>query len=310
MRFEAPRLLSETPPMRIVTNPGSNLDEDEAHARDIDVTPQKIVVDGISHDTRNTIDFAQVDGWVKKAIKHPQVQGTTEQDFVDYLSRLAKKDPEILCVMTSRKLIGSHDAALAAAAKLKSSPDPDVRRAQIEVVDTMVTDVGAGLVTLAAAQARKAGLSLRDTATFLRAFAQRTRNVITVATLENLIKGGRASFLQGFVANFLNIRPVISVIDGSISSVAKMSGKADVAEKMDEYLSSRLDPKTKIWLAIAHGNTPEKAKAVAARLQERYQCEYVLVRPLSPSIYLHIGPGGLASFVLPLDGLSFRPSPP
>lgn len=296
--------------MRIVTNPGSNLGEDEAHAKDIDVTPQKIVVDGISHDTRGTIDFAQIDGWVKRAIKHPQVQGTTEQDFVDYLSRLVKKDPEVLCVMTSRKVIGSHDAAVAAAAKLKSSADPEVRRAQIEIVDTTVTDVGAGLVTLAAVQARKAGMSLKDTAAFCRSFAQRTRNVICVATLENLIKGGRASFLQGFVANFLNIRPVISMIDGSIASVSKMSGKGDVAEKMDEYLSSRLDPKTPVWLAIAHGNAPEKAKAVATRLQERFKCEYVLMRPLSPSIYLHMGPGSVGAFLLPLDGLSFRPSPP
>jgi fatty acid-binding protein DegV len=103
---------------------------------------------------------------------------------------------------------------------------------------------------------------------------------------------------------------VISVIDGTITSVAKMSGKADVAEKMDEYLSSRLDPKTPVWLGIAHGNAPEKAKAVAARLQERFKCEYVLVRPLSPSIYLHVGPGGIATFMLPLDGLGFRPSPP
>lgn len=296
--------------MRIVTNPGSNLDEDTTLAKDIDLTPQKIVVDGISHDTRNTIDFAQVDGWVKRAIKHPQVQGTTEQDFVEYFTRLVKKDPEVLCVMTSRKLIGSHDAAIAAVAKLKQSPDPEVKAARIEVVDSTITDVGAGLVTLAAVQARKAGLSLKDTATFLRAFAERGRNVVTVATLDNLIKGGRASFLQGWVGNFLNIRPIISIIDGATSSVSKMSGKADIVQKMDEYLSSRIDPKTPVWLGVTHGNVPDKAKAVADRLQERYRCEYVLVRPLSPSIYLHIGPGGVGAFILPLDGLSFRPSPP
>ncbi len=296
--------------MRIVTNQGSNLDEDTTLAKDIDLTPQRIVVDGISHDTRNTIDFAQMDGWVKRAIKHPQVQGTTEQDFVEYFTRLVKRDPEVLCVMTSRKLIGSHDAAIAAVAKLKQSAEPEVRAARIEVADSRVTDVGAGLVTLAAAQARKAGLSLKDTASFLRAFAERGRNVVTVATLDNLIKGGRASFLQGWVGNFLNILPIISIIDGATNSVAKMSGKADIVQKMDEYLSSRIDPKTPVWLGVAHGNVPDKAKAVADRLQERYRCEYVLVRPLSPSIYLHIGHGGVGAFLLPLEGLSFRPAPP
>ena len=296
--------------MRIVTNPGSNLDEDMTLSKDIDLTPQKIVVDGISHDTRNTIDFAQVDGWVKRAIKHPQAQGTTEQEFVEHFTRLVKKDPELLCVLTSRKLIGSYDAAVAAATKLKQGSDPVLKAARIELVDSMVTDLGAGLVTLAAVQARKAGLSLKDAATFARAFAERGRNVVTVATLENLIKGGRASFLQGWVGNFLNIRPMISIIEGATTSVAKMSGKADIVEKMDEYLSSRVDPKTPVWLGVAHGNVPDKAKAVAARLQERYRCEYTLVRPLAPSIYLHVGPGGVAAFVYPLEGLSFRPTPP
>ncbi|HEY1087302.1 MAG TPA: DegV family protein, partial [Archangium sp.] len=104
--------------MRIVTNPGSNLDEDFAHAKDVDLLPQKIVVDGISHDTRNTIDFSQVDAWVKKASKHPVVQGTTEQECLEFFTRLAKKDKEILVVMSSRKIIGSHDAAVAAAKTL------------------------------------------------------------------------------------------------------------------------------------------------------------------------------------------------
>ena len=296
--------------MRVVTNPGSNLDEDTTLAKDIDLTPQKIVVDGISFDTRNTIDFAQVDGWVKRALKHPQAQGTTDAEFLEYFTRLVKKDPELLCVMTSRKLVGSYDAALAAAAKLKLSPDPQLKAARIEVVDSMVSDLGAGLCTLAACQARKAGLSLRDATTFVRAFAARGRNVVTVAALDNLIKGGRASFLQGWVGNFLNIRPMISIVDGAATSVAKMSGKADIVEKMDEYLSSRVDPKTPVWLGVAHGNVPDKAQAVAARLNERYRCEFTLVRPLAPSIYLHVGAGAVAAFVMPLEGLAFRLTPP
>lgn len=34
---------------------------------------------------------------MKKAIEHPQAHGTTEQDFVEYFTRLVKKDPEGLC---------------------------------------------------------------------------------------------------------------------------------------------------------------------------------------------------------------------
>lgn len=297
--------------MRIVTNPGSNLDEDMALRLGVDVLPQKIVVDGISHDTRNTIDFQQVDGWVKRAHTHPFVQGTTEPEFVDYFTRLLRKenDPEILVVMTSRKVIGSHDAAVAAVKKLRESGDPQLRAARIEIIDTQVTDVGAGLITLAAVQARQAGLELSRTAVFLRRFVERGRNVFSVATLENLIKGGRASSLQGFVANFLNIRPLISIADGVPTSVAKISTRADMPEKLAEYLTSRIEPGTAVWLGVTHGNAPEKAEALATRLKASYRVEYAFVRPLSSSIYLHVGPGGVGAFVYPLDGLPFRPSP-
>lgn len=296
--------------MRLLTNPGSNLDEDLTISKDIELVPQKIIVDGIPHDTRNTIDFAQVDGWVKRAHKHPAVLGTTEQDFLDTFTRLAAKDPELLVVLTSRKIISTFDAATAAVRKLAQSPDPKLKAARVELVDSGMTDVGAGLVTLAAAQARKAGLSLKDAAAFTRAFAARNQNLITVATLDNLIKGGRANFLQAWVANFFNIRPMISFIDGALESVGRMNAKGDLADKADEYFSTRVDPKKPVWLGVAHGNVPDKAKAVAARLQQHFTVEYTLLRPVSPSIYLHGGPGSMAVIMLPLDGLAFRPTPP
>lgn len=291
--------------MRIITNPGSNLDDDEVHRHDIDLMPQKIVVDGISHDTRNLSGLEQIDRWVKTSQRHPTVQGTTEVEFTELMGRLGKNDPELLCVMTSRKIIGSHDAAVAASAKL-------IKEAgyRIEIADTLVTDVGAGLCTLVAAQARKAELPLKDVARAVRAFAERGRNVITVSTLENLIKGGRASTLQGFVANFLNVRPVISMIDGVTASVGRMSAKLDPATKHEEYLTSRIDPGASVWLAVAHGNAPQVAENVVRRLKEKYRVEYTLLRPLSTSIYLHAGPGAVVSFVYPLDGLPFRPTPP
>lgn len=299
--------------MRIVTNPGSNLDEDMTHRLDVDLVPQKIVVDGISHDTRNTIDFGQVDRWVKTSLKPAFVQGTTEPEFIEYFTRLIQrtKDPELLVVMTSRKLIGSHDAAVAAVGKLKDHADPLVRGAKIEIVDTLVTDIGAGLTTLAAVQARKAGLDLKACATFLRKFVDGSRNALGLAVLDNMIRGGKVSGLQGFVANFLNIRPLLSVVDGTVQSVAKISSKADMVQKLDEYLRDRLDKSSPLWVGIAHGNAPDRANALATRLKESYRCEYVLVRPLSTSIYLHMGPGSVGVFAYPISStLPFKPPAP
>ncbi|MBL8921103.1 MAG: DegV family EDD domain-containing protein [Myxococcaceae bacterium] len=296
--------------MRILTNPGSNLGEEVEHDLDIDVTPQKIVVDGISHDTRNAVDLRKVDKWVATAAKHPFVQGTTEAEFDEAFSRLLRKDPEVLAVMTSRQLIGSHDAAVAAAAKLQRSNDKQLQAGRIEVVDTTVTDVGAGLVTLAAAQWRKAGLPLEKVAEACRAFVKGGRSIITVATLENLIKGGRASWLQGWVANFLNVRPLLSFDGGKAVSVGRMSGSADPARRAFDWLAERFEPKKRVWLAIAHGDVEPLARQAEALLKAHFTVEVSMVRALCPSIYLHVGRGGLAVFLHPLDGLPQPLTPP
>ncbi|MBS2026280.1 MAG: hypothetical protein JST54_00125 [Deltaproteobacteria bacterium] len=70
--------------MRIVSNPGSNLDEDLANRLKIDLMPQRIVVDGIPHDTRGEIPLSKVDAWIQRSSSHPHVQGTTAADFVEF----------------------------------------------------------------------------------------------------------------------------------------------------------------------------------------------------------------------------------
>ncbi|MCU0699080.1 MAG: DegV family EDD domain-containing protein [Myxococcaceae bacterium] len=289
--------------MRILTNPGSNLSDELALALDVDLTPQKIIVDGISHDTRTALDLSTVDRWVRSAVTHPSVQGTTRTEFAEHFARLAKKDPQILAIMTSRQIIGSHDAALAAV--------NDVKEATIEVVDTTVTDVGAGLVTLAAVHWRRAGVPMAEVARACRAFIAAGRNVVTVATLENLIKGGRASFLQGWVANFLNVRPLLSFEGGKPTSVGRVSARADSAARVDAWFSERLEPGERVWVGIAHGDAEALAQRTAGLLRERFKVEYELIRPLSPSIYLHVGRGSMGVFVYPLSRLPFeltRPS--
>ncbi len=136
------------------------------------------------------------------------------------------------------------------------------------------------------------------------------RNIITLATLENLIKGGRATWLQGWVGNFLNVRPLLSMEEGKANSVGRMRGGADAPKRACEWLGERLDPSKKVWVGITHGDVEPLAKAALEQLRARFNVEYSLVRPLTPSIYLHVGRGGLAVFVYPVEGLPQPLMPP
>jgi len=159
-------------------------------------------------------------------------------------------------------------------------------------------------------QWRSTGLPLDVVAAACRAFVQAGRSIITVATLDNLIKGGRASFFQGWVANFLNIGPLLSFDGGEPASVGRVSASGDMAKRVDEWLADRVDSKQRVWVGIAHGDVEPLAQRTLALMKERDAVEFSMVRPLSSSIYLHIGRGSMVVFIHRLEKLPHPLTPP
>lgn len=294
--------------MRIVTNPGSNLAQSALDHYAIEIAPQRIMVDGTEHDTRPGIPLDIVDRWIHAAKEFPHVVGTTANEFGQLFTALGRTDPQMLAVMTSRKVIQSHGAALAAARVLAEHPTHKSLR--IAVVDSTTTDVGAGLIALAAGEAAKAGLPLTEAVEALTRMANGTRLALTVATLDNLVKSGRAGFLRAFAANFFDMKPIIGFVEGELKTIGKVSGKADTTLALAKDLAT-IGAGRKVWLGVAHGNAPEKAARLVEQVKRELDVVYTYVRPLSSSIYLYTGPGSVCGVVTPIDDLPWAPpSPP
>ncbi len=294
--------------MRILTNPGSNLSRAQIEQYGIDVTPQEIVVGGTYHDTREGVDMRAVDHWIATAAEHPYVLGTSAAQFATMFTELGASDPEILAVMTSRELIQSYDAAVSAVRTLAKR---EGKQLDIRVVDTGVTDVGAGLSTLLAVAGRTSGLSLDECADALEKFRDAGSLRLHVATMDNLIKGGRASFLRGWLANVLGLRPILAFRDGRLEVTAKISTRADPVEAVVGPLIDAYRGRP-VWAAIAHGgaSAEEGAQRAAVMLRRELDPAVLLIRPFSPGVYLHAGPGALTCFVAAVDELGFAPSLP
>lgn len=293
--------------MRIVTNPGSNLHPSLAEHYDIDLLPQMIVVGDTRYDTREAISLQQVDAWVRTAKQYPTVLGMSAAQFVTHWLEIAKEDREILFVASSRKIISSYDAARGAARTLNASASH--RDLDIRVVDSGMTDVGAALVTVLVAEGRRQGLGPDEICDLSRRFSQSGRMVIAIANLEGLIQGGRADFLRGWIANLLRIRPILGFEDGELRAVGRMAADADAPALLAERLAEDVRGR-RVWVGVSHSDDPSKADRLVSCLRERFQVEYVYVRPTAPSIYLHTGRGAIAAAVFPVDDLpieTFRP---
>ncbi len=293
--------------MRIITNPGSNVPRTMVEHYGIDIMPQKIVVDGVEHDTREGVSIDTVDHWVDTAQGHPYVLGTSTAEFAGYFADLAKADRELLVVMSSRKIIQSHDAALAAARTLQARPS--YRDVVIRVVDTGMTDLGAGVPTVIAALAREAGLSMERIAELLTEIAACSTFCVLPRTLDNLIKGGRAGFLRGWLAKMLGLRPLLGMVEGELQVVGKCSSQADQSQVLADWFREHVQA-DRVWVGASHGGDAEQAERFVDRLRASYEVEVNLVVPTSPAVYLHGARGVLAAVVVPLDGLPWQPGPP
>ncbi len=294
--------------MIIVTNPGSNVPPELVARYGIELTPQQIMVDGVAHDTREGISFEQIDAWVKTAKEHPYVIGTNAGEFAGMFNKIVQREKEIFAIMSSRKIIGSHDAATVAGRALMER-HPDVR---IAVGDSGVTDVGAGLATILVAEALEAGLGLSDLEALVTAYRKSARLVLTVRTLDHLVKGGRASSMRAFFADLFGLRPLIAFVDGELKAVGKTSAKGDPSTPVVDWAVKQIGAKRPVWAAVFHGGAPSLATIAVKELRAKFDVRYVLSRPLSPSIYLHVGPGSVGVVVVPLDTLPWQPtkSPP
>lgn len=293
--------------MRIVANPSSNLSEAAIRRYGIEVTPHHIIVNGVAHDTRVTASLEQVDRWVRESKEFPHMVGTTAHEFARIFEHVLRDDPEILAIMTSKKVIQSYTAAASAARAVQAMSA--FKNARIGVIDSRMTDAGTGLLAIVAGEAARAGLDLRRTTQVLEAMASRARFAFVVQSVDYLVKGGRASWLKGWLANMLDVKPMIAFVNGELANVGRISGRDDVVEVLaaDAFATFARRP---VWVAVYHGGVPEKARALASRLSQRLDVRYVYQRVLSPGVYVYSGAGTLGYAALPIDDLPWTPTTP
>lgn len=94
----------------------------------------------------------------------------------------------------------------------------------IHIVDSGTVAMGGGILVEMALRFLDEGLDAKTVAEKLEEEKQKIVIVALVDTLEYLKKGGRVSKAVAFAGGVLNIKPVLSVIDGEINMLGKARG--------------------------------------------------------------------------------------
>ena len=144
----------------------------------------------------------------------PSTSQATPAAFGTEMKKAQDAGAEAVVITISSKLSGTYQSAVIAA---QDYPN-------VFVVDSGTGAIGGGILTERALQLAQEGRSARDIAAILEEEKKKIRIVALVDTLEYLKKGGRISKTVAFAGIMLNIKPVLSIVDGEINMLGKARG--------------------------------------------------------------------------------------
>jgi DegV family protein with EDD domain len=110
-------------------------------------------------------------------------------------------------------------------------------RCSIEVIDSMTTSVGLGILVRAAAEAANRGASLDDLVRLVRGMLPHIYLVFFVETMDYLERSGRIGKAQAVLGSMLNIKPILFMEDGDIIPLEKVRTVEKGLEKLFEFVA-------------------------------------------------------------------------
>ena len=144
----------------------------------------------------------------------PTTSQATPDAFMTELEKAKAAGESAVVITLASNFSGTYQSAMIAAAEYEN----------VFVVDSGSAAIGTGVLVELALRLLDEGKTAKEIAKLLEEEKKKIVIVALVDTLEYLKKGGRVSKTVAFAGSVLNIKPVLSVIDGQIHMLGKARG--------------------------------------------------------------------------------------
>jgi DegV family protein with EDD domain len=273
-------------PLQIVSDTGMDLylPPEQMPQRDIHIVRHTVTLDGKPFRCGVDIQPDDLYRWLATIDSFPTTSLPSVGDFAEIYGRLAATDPDILSIHVSSGLSGTVDAARAGAAM--------VPEANITIVDTKTLSAVLGWQVAAAARALQAGWSKEQILALIERIGAVSESIYTLKELKYLIHGGRISQMKGLVASVLNIKPLIGVekAGGTYVQLGMARTFRRAVQGLVKLVAKQHAPGSILRVQVLHSDNPEGAAILREQLDQRFECTWLPLGPLSPVLGAHTGP--------------------
>jgi DegV family protein with EDD domain len=267
----------------VVTDSTAYVPPDLVRKHGMIVAPLYVNWDGKTYRDGLDITLAEFYARLKASKTLPTTSQTTPDDFRKIFTQVLADGCEVLGVFISQTLSGTLESAWQVK---KTMPD-----APIELVDSRTSAMALGFVALAAARAAERGATLAEAAAVANKAVRRTNVIFVVDTLEYLHRGGRIGGAKRFVGTALNLKPLLTLVDGRVEAVETVRTKKKATERMLDLIAEDVQGHRPLRMSPLHASAKEEVEALAAAVDARFHPDECILSEVSPTIGTHVGPG-------------------
>lgn len=260
----------------IVTDSTTTLTPEEQARPDIRIVPLTFHF-GAEETYVDKVDLSNAEFYqrLKESSDFPTTSQPPVGAFVEAYRSLSAYD-SILVLTISGVLSGTVESARSAA-RMVDVP--------VEVVDTKSAEFGAALILRRALAVIDGGGTFEEARRAAEQAVRRTDVYFAVGTLEYLAKSGRIGRAQKLFGSALDIRPILTLVDGEVHPHKRVRGR----KRQMSALVERLSPCVAEGRDFYFGHID--AEAAARELAERLGVQNAEFSEIGGVVGCHVGPG-------------------
>ena len=269
--------------IRVFGDTTSGLTLDQAKEFGIEYLPQLVIFGEQTYRDDTEIDSKTFVRKLKESAELPKTAAPPPSLYTAIYQDMVKKGDQGIVICPSSLLSGTVRSATTA---LEDFPELDVR-----IIDSKMIGSNQAVLLRCAKKWADEGKSLDEIESLVFEKMSHSKIYALVDTLEYLYKGGRIGGASKFLGDILQIKPILSVVDGRVEAFEKQRTKKKALSRIIEIVEEECkDYKNGDFSFGTISDNPD-IPFLKNEFKTHFGAEEVPLFNLPPAIMVHAGPG-------------------
>ena len=273
--------------IKIVTDSTSYISDEYIKKYDIKLVSLNVIINGVSSreiDIENEVFYEEI----KNSKEIPKSSQPIPEEMLNTFREIVEDGDSIVGIFLSSKMSGTYsNANMIKDMILEDYPDAD-----IHILDSKTNCMQMGFAVIEAARAASEGKSINEVINAANHVINNSRFLFTPETLEYLKKGGRIGGAAALFGNVLQIKPILTVVNGETSVFKKVRTRKKAIEEIVKTVLEEIEAKGFGDIVVHHINCQEDGLKLAKALENKIG-KKVEIQSIGPVIGVHVGPGSI-----------------